>query len=569
MVQRQSSLFLPTLRNDPADAEAVSHRLSLRAGLIRQVGSGLYSFLPAGWRIHQRTVQVIREEMDAIGGQEMYMPILTPAEFWQASGRYDIPEVYRLNDRFERPFVLAMTHEETVAYHFSEIGSYRELPKILYHFAPKGRDEPRPRAGLLRVREFIMKDSYSFDLDEEGLDTAYWAHAVAYRRIFERLGLDVYECAGDVGIMGGSMAHEYLAPCDAGENEVAICAHGDYYANVEAAVSVPRTPVFPDTLAAPEEVETPGTTTIDALAGLLGIDPAATSKAMPVVRLSDGSLVLGLVRGDHRLHELKMARALGSEFRPAHPEEIRAAFGADGGSLGPVGVDIEIVADASLRSGQFVAGANRNGWHLRGVEAGRDFHPRFADIREAEQGDGCVHCGGALTVMPAIEVGNIFKLGTRFSEAMGVTVLDETGVERLVVMGSYGIGPARTMAAVIEQRNDERGIVWPREIAPYDVHVLALSGTDNEVLELADAVASKLDGAGWAVLIDDREQRPGEKFADADLLGCPVRVTVGRKSLEDGNIDVRTRSGATDVRIPQDSVLNWMEERDGEAAHSQ
>jgi prolyl-tRNA synthetase len=255
------------LRDDPSDAEAISHRLTLRAGLIRQVGAGLYSFLPAGWRAHQRIVQVIREEMDAIGGQEMYMPLITPAELWQATGRYDIPEVYRLTDRFERHFVLAMTHEETIAFHFAELSSYRELPKILYHFAPKGRDEPRPRAGLLRVREFIMNDSYSFDRDDEGLDAAYWKHAEAYRRIFDRCGLTYYECAGDVGIMGGSLAHEYLAPCEAGENAVAICATGDYYANVEAGQSRPRAPLFPEWLEAPQEVETPGVATIEGDAG--------------------------------------------------------------------------------------------------------------------------------------------------------------------------------------------------------------------------------------------------------------------------------------------------------------
>jgi prolyl-tRNA synthetase len=302
---------------------------------------------------------------------------------------------------------------------------------------------------------------------------------------------------------------------------------------------------------------------------MLGIDPAATSKAMPVVRLSDGKLVLGLVRGDHRLHELKMARALGSEFRPAHPEEIREAFGADGGSLGPVGVDLEIVADESLRDSEFVAGANRNGWHLRGVRAGRDYMPRFADIREVEPGDRCVLCGGAVRVEPAIEVGNIFKLGTRFSEAMDVRVLDDAGNERLVVMGSYGIGPARTMAAVIEQVNDERGIAWPRSIAPYDAHVLALAGGQDEVLDLAASVAGDLEGAGWAVLMDDRDQRPGEKFADADLLGCPVRVTVGKKSLGDGSVDVRRRSETADARIPREAVLPWMEETDGEEKGSQ
>jgi prolyl-tRNA synthetase len=559
VLQRQSELFLPTLRDDPSDAEAISHRLTLRAGLIRQVGAGLYSFLPAGWRAHQRIVQVIREEMDAIGGQEMYMPLITPAELWQATGRYDIPEVYRLTDRFERHFVLAMTHEETIAFHFAELSSYRELPKILYHFAPKGRDEPRPRAGLLRVREFIMKDSYSFDRDDEGLDAAYWKHAEAYRRIFDRCGLAYYECAGDVGIMGGSLAHEYLAPCEAGENAVAICATGDYYANVEAGQSRPRAPLFPEWLEAPQEVETPGVATIEALAQFLGIDPAATSKAMPVVRARDGKLVLGLVRGDHRLHDLKMARALGSDFRPAQPEEIRAAFGADGGSLGPVGVELEIVADEALRDGQFVAGANRNGWHLRGVEHGRDYTALLADIREVEPGDACVSCGAELRIEPAIEVGNIFKLGTRFSEALGAVYLDESGHSHPVVMGSYGIGPARTMAAVIEQWHDEHGIVWPDAVAPYDVHVLALSGGDASVLAVAEAVADELAAAGRAVLLDDRDQRPGEKFADADLLGCPLRVTVGRKTLDDGAVDLRRRGDTSDVRAPRESVLTWME----------
>jgi prolyl-tRNA synthetase len=557
MVVRQSQIFLPTLRDDPADAEAASHRLTLRAGLIRQVGAGLYSFLPTGWRAHQKIVQIIREEIDAIGGQEMLMPVLTPAELWQRSGRYEIPELYRLDDRFGRQFVLAMTHEETVTLHASEIRSYRELPQILYHFGTKGRDEPRPRAGLLRVREFIMKDSYSFDRDEEGLDVAYRKHAEAYRRIFDRCGLEYYECAGDVGMMGGSLAHEYLAPCEAGENDVALCANNDYHANVEAAVSVARAPNFPERRQAPELVETPGVTTIAALAEQLGIDPAATSKAMPVIRLADDTLVLALIRGDHRLHELKLARALGSQFRPAHAEEIREAFGADGGSLGPVGVDLEIVADETLSGGQFVAGANRNGWHLLGVEHGRDFTARFADLREVEAGDTCVNCGGELRLEPAIEVGNIFKLGTRFSEALDANYLDENGVQHPIVMGSYGIGPARTLAAVIEQSHDDKGIVWPKSVSPYDIHVLALHGGSEEVLALADGVAQDLAGSGQSVLLDDRDARPGEKFADADLLGVPIRITVGRKSLEDGAVDARVRTSTADDRIATDSVVKW------------
>lgn len=546
---RASQFFLPTLREDPAEAEAPSHRLSLRAGLVRAVGSGLYTLMPAGLRSYRKVEEVIREEMNAIGGQEMLMPLLTPAELWQKTGRYGLSELFRLNDRHERPFVLAMTHEETVTHHAREISSYRQLPQIWYHFALKERDEPRPRAGLLRVREFIMKDSYTLDRDEEGLDTAYWAHAGAYRRIFERCGLRFYEVESDVGLMGGTAAHEYMAPCPSGENDIVLCEQGDYAANVEVAVSLAQQASFPGKRDTPEQVDTPGADTIEALAAMLEIDSRATSKAMPVVG-PDEKLVLALVRGDHRLHELKLQKALGGEFRPAHADEIREAFGADGGSLGPVGVDLPIIADSVLTEGQYVAGANRNGVHLWGVEAGRDYEPALvADIREVEAGDTCTLCGGSLRVEPAIEVGNIFKLGTRYSEALGATYLDESGKERPIVMGSYGIGPARTMAAVIEQHHDDDGIVWPKTVAPVDVQVVMLGAAGEEVVELGERVASDLAEAGHAVLLDDRDQRPGEKFADADMLGAPIRVTVGKKSLEDGAVDVRARAGGGDTRV--------------------
>jgi prolyl-tRNA synthetase len=544
MIARASQLFLPTLREPPADAEAASHRLLVRGGFIRQVGTGLWTFLPLGWRVHQKVVQIIREEMNAIGGQEMLGPVLTPAELWQRSGRIAIPEVFKLVDGSGRPFVLALSHEETMTLHAGELQSYKQLPQVWYHFSTKDRDEPRPRGGLLRVREFIMKDSYSFDRDEAGLAESFDRHARAYATMFERCGLDVYLVEAESGIMGGKESSGFLAPTGSGENELMRCENGDYFADIEAARGVPRAPTFPELLSAPEEVETPGVATIEALAEFLDIDPAATSKAMPVV--TGDKLVLALVRGDDRLSEEKLTTVFEASFRPATDEEIRSTFGAGGGSIGPVAVDVDVIADETLREGQFVAGANRDGWHLRGVEAGRDYLPTFADIRQAVEGDACPICGGNLVVQPAIEVGHIFKLGTFFSEPFGARYLDEDGRERPIVMGSYGIGPARTIAAIVEQHHDEQGITWPRSVAPYDVHVVALPGLDEQAAVVADA----LDAHGHDVLLDDRDLRAGEKFADADLIGCPVRVTVGKKTLEDGAVDVRDRVTGEERRVP-------------------
>jgi prolyl-tRNA synthetase len=543
MVRRATQLFFPTLRDDPADAEAVSHKLLVRGGFIRQVSAGVWTFLPLGWRVHEKVVQIIREELDAIGAQEMLMPVLTPAELWQATGRYKSPEVFKLRDRNDREFVLPLTHEETVTFHAREIQSYRDLPQMLYHFQTKDRDEPRPRAGLLRVREFIMKDSYSFDRDEEGLERSFQLHKGAYDRIFERCGLNVYYVQAESGLMGGSSSMDYLAPAETGENMLVSCERCDYAADLEIARGIPRVPEFPETLDAPNEVETPGVATIEDVAKLLGIDEAATSKAMPVV--ADGKVVLGLVRGDDRLDEGKMLEAVGSAYRPATEEEIREAFGADPGSLGPVGTSVEVIADEALREGQFVAGANRTGYHLRGVQAGRDFEARFANIREVREGDTCPKCGGALRFQTAIEVGHIFKLETDYSAPLDATFLDEDGKEKPLVMGSYGIGPGRTMAAVVEQHHDEHGIQWPRSVAPYDVHLIALPGLEEQ----AEEVAKKLDEAGDEVLLDDRDQRAGEKFADADLIGLPVRVTVGKKTLEDDAVDVRDRVTGEERRV--------------------
>ena len=557
MIARQSQLFIPTLREPPADAEAVSHKLLVRGGYIRQVAAGVWTFLPLGWRVHQKVVQIIREEMDGIGGQEMLMPVLTPIELWQHTKRDHIDELFRLKDRTGRDYVLPMTHEETVTFHAKEISSYRQLPQLLYHFAVKERDEPRSRGGLLRLREFIMKDAYSFDRDEAGLDVAFGKNEAAYHLVFQRSGLEYRAVQAESGMMGGKESVDFLAPSGSGENTLVTCENGDFAADLEVARGVPRAPDFPDALDGPKEVATPGVTTIEALAEMLGIDAAATSKAMPVTK-GDGTLVLGLVRGDDRLSEPKMLAALESDYRPSTDEEIRAAFGAGGGSLGPVGVPVEVIADEALRDGQFVAGANRDGWHLLGVEAGRDYVSRFADIREARDGDTCPECGGALRFQTAIEVGHIFKFNDRYSTPLGATFLDEDGTEKPLIGGSYGIGPARIMAAAVEQSHDENGIVWPASIAPYDVHVLALHGGAEDVLAEAEKIAVSLDDAGYAVLLDDRDERPGEKFADADLVGCPVRVIVGKKTLEDGSVDVRRRDGSAEDRVEISDVLKWV-----------
>jgi prolyl-tRNA synthetase len=548
VIARASQLFLPTLRDDPADAEAASHKLLVRGGFIRQVSAGVWTYLPLGWRVHQRIVQIIREEMDAIGAQEMLCPVLTPAELWKKTGRYDLPVVFKLQDRNGREFVLPMTHEETFTFHGGELQSYKQLPQIWYHFGTKDRDEPRPRGGLLRVREFIMKDAYSFDRDEAGLDESFRKHAEAYRRIFERCELECYEVEAESGEMGGSGSDDFLAPSESGENYLVRCENGDYAADIEAARGIPPAPDFPDALGAPAEVETPGLRTIDDVSTFLEIDTRATAKAMPVV--ADGKVVLALIRGDDRLEEAKLASALGQAVRPAQAEEVKETFGAAGGSIGPVSSPVTVLADEALREGQYVVGANRDDWHLRGVQAGRDFEATFADLRRVQEGDRCPKCGGKLTIHSAIEVGHIFKLGTFYSVPLAATFLDEDGTDKPLVMGSYGIGPGRVIAAIVEQHHDDDGIVWPRAVAPYDVHVVALPGVEEQ----AQAAAAALDAAGLVVLLDDREARAGEKFADADLLGLPTRVTVGKKTIDDGAVDVRDRATGEERRVPIESL---------------
>ena len=544
-MSRVSQLFWPTLKEAPADAEAISHKLMVRAGLIRQLGAGLWTYLPAGWRSHRKAEQIIREEIDAIGGQEMLMPVLQPAEPWRQTGRYGIEELFKLEDRRGAEMVLAMTHEECLTLHVSrEVRSYRELPMILYHLQVKERDEPRPRAGVLRTREFVMKDSYSFDRDEAGLEANYQLHIDAYTRIYDRCGLRWYMVESDVGMMGGAGAHEFMAPCPAGEDEVALAP--GYAANVEVAAAEPRPVELPAALESPQRVVTPGLTTVEEVAGSLGVATAALLKAMPVVS-EGGEFLLVLVRGDHRLNEVKLRNALGG-FRPAREEEIEQRLGPVG-YVGPVGAEVRVIKDAAIQGESFVAGANQADAHLRGVRPGRDFSFEEIDVRSVEAGDTAPG-GGAIEIEPAIEVGNIFKLGTRYSEPLGATYLDEDGSERPIVMGSYGIGPARIVAAAIEQGADERGIVWPAPLAPWQIHLVSLAKAGDEERAAAERLYEQLTAAGVEVLYDDRDAGPGEKLTDAELLGCPLRLVAGRRGLAEGVIEAQVRAGGVDHRLP-------------------
>ena len=535
---RLSQVLLPTEREPPADAEALSHKLMVRAGLIRQVGAGLWTWMPAGWRIHQKVVGHIRAEMDAIGAQELLMPVLTPAELWKRSGRYDTvgSELMRLQDRKGADMILAMSHEETVTAHVAQlVRSYRQLPLQLYHFQTKERDEARPRAGLLRTREFIMKDAYSFDRDEEGLDVAYELQRAAYHRVFERCGLEFYECEADVGMMGGSGAHEFMAPCAAGENDVALAP--GYAANVEVArAEAQPVPPLRDDLQG--ELHTPGQTTIVAVAAALDVQPGNLLKAFPVVTESRG-LLLVMLRGDHRVNEVKLETQLGEAFRQTTEEELGDA-GMAPGFLGP-DASVPTLYDAAVTPGRYVTGAGRPDHHVViEVEAGERL-----DVRSVEAGDTIG--GQPLTIEPAIEIGNIFKLGTRYSEPMGATYLDDQGAARPIVMGSYGIGPARVAAAAAEQYGDERGIAWPKSIAPWDVEVVALGKPGTPERDAADALHEELAAGALDVLYDDRDLKPGEKFADAELLGVPLRVTVGKRGLDAGLLEAQRRRGLEDV----------------------
>ncbi len=556
---RWSKAFIPTLRDDPTDAEAVSHKLLIRAAFIRQLMAGVYTLLPLAYRSRRKIRKIIEEEMDSIGGQEFLFPSLHPAEIWRKSGRLDImgDEMFRLLDRKSGEIVLGMTHEEIFTTIATELTSYKQLPQIWYQIHSKFRDEPRPKSGLLRVREFTMKDSYTFDIDQAGLDEAFDAHYAAYKRIFERIGLDAVPVEASSGAMGGSGSVEFMVRSTAGEDLVAHCPNCDYAANVERADT--RVPAAADDAgpATPEKFATPGVRTINDLVTFEG-GAAADRQVKTLVYVLDGQAALVLLRGDHALQEQKLQDHTGAiEFRPAHPEEIKELLGADAGSLGAVGVsDVNIIADESLRGrSNMTTGANDNDFHLRGVAVDRDIAvTSWASLREVNAGEPCIECGAPIDVFRAIECGHIFKLGTKYSEPLGAMVLDENGKSRPVYMGSYGIGLERNLAAVVETHHDDKGIVWPVAIAPYEVVVTVLK-LDDETVAAADHIYEDLKDAGIDVIIDDRKERPGVKFNDAELVGIPYRVTVGPRGLGDGVVELNARAGAeTETVVVADVV---------------
>jgi prolyl-tRNA synthetase len=552
---RVSRLFFTSLRDNPADAEMASHRLLVRAGYVRQLGSGIYTLLPLGFRVSQRIEQVIREEIDGIGGQEMEMPVVQPADLWKESGRYAKigPELLRFKDRGGRDMVLAMTHEEVVADLLRDlVKSYRQLPMIVYHFQTKFRDEPRARGGLIRVREFVMKDSYSLDADTAGLDRAYQLHRGAYERIFQRLGLETIAVGADVGIMGGSEAHEFMVLNDAGEDTLVLCESCDYAANQQIATIVKPEPAAEEPRPT-EEVATPDAPTIAALAEFLDVGEERTAKAAFFVT-GDGRLLTAIVRGDFEVNETKLSNAVKASggLRPAHAEEIAAA-GMVPGYASPIGATgaTVVVDDLVARSPNLVAGANRHGYHLLNVNVGRDFTPDLVvDITNARAGDPCPNCGAPVVLRQGIEVGNIFKLGTDFTEKLGATYLAEDGSRHLIVMGSYGIGLGRAMACIVEAHHDDKGIVWPESVAPYAAHLVALSASrDPAVGEAAEGLYQRLTDAGVDVLYDDRDESPGVKLTDAELLGMPLIITISPRSLAAGGAEVTERaSGERSVR---------------------
>ena len=566
---RWSQLHIPTLRDDPADADAASHRLLLRAGFIRQLMAGHYSMLPLGMRVRAKIIDIIREEMNAIGGQEFLLPTMHPAEIWERSGRLaSIDVMFRLKDRKGADLVLGVTHEEIFTTLAAELESYRELPQFWYQFQTKFRDEARPKSGLLRVREFTMKDSYSFDLDEAGLDKSFDAHRGAYERIFARLGIPAIAAEASNGTMGGKDSLEFMCPSEAGEDLVATCPNCDYAANLERATSELAPVEDQAGPAAPARLETPGVRTIEDLASRHGL--AADRQIKTLVQVMNGQLTLVLLRGDHQLQDQKLVDATGvTDIRPAHPDEIRAALGALPGSLGAVGVtDLPVIADFALRGRRDMAtGANTDDFHLTGVDVDRDIKVgTWADLREVTVGEPCPRCGAPLQFLRAIEVGHIFKLGRKFTTALGVSVLGPDGSAITPIMGSYGIGVERAMAVIAEVHHDDAGLRWPLQVAPAQVTVIMVSGRDEAVRSAAESIYADLLAGGIDVLIDDRDERPGVKFKDAELIGIPVRISVGSRDLADGLVEVVSRSTGDKERVPIDEAVRHVQAMLGKAS---
>lgn len=570
---RWSQAFIPTLREDPTDAEAVSHKLLVRGGYIRQLMAGVYSMLPLGQRVREKVMAIIREEMDAIGGQEFMLPNLHPREVWDRTGRIatmsDI--IMTFDDNKGSPVVLGPTHEEIFATVSSELESYRQLPQLWYHIQTKFRDEPRPKSGLLRVREFTMKDSYSFDIDEAGLDTQFDRHFDAYMRIFERLGMAAVAVRASSGAMGGKESVEFMVRSDVGEDLVAHCGACGYSANVETATSTIPTIDDPDDDAPVERFPTPGVRTIADLEVFEG-GAAADRQIKSLVYVLDGEMALVLLRGDHALQEQKLLDATGTvDARAAHPEEIRELLGADAGSLGAVGVSgVRIIADPELRGRRsMTTGANENDMHLRHVDVERDIAiDEWIDLRTVVDGEACPTCGEPLSVFTAIEVGHIFKLGTFYAEPLGVKVLDADGGTVPVVMGSYGIGVERNMAASIEANHDDKGIVWPLELAPFHVVITVLRPDQDAPARAAEDLYVALRGRGVEVLLDDRDERPGVKFTDAELIGIPIRVTVGPRGLDAGVVEVVDRASGASEDVPVADAADHLVSRIASAASS-
>ncbi|HSG80468.1 MAG TPA: proline--tRNA ligase [Acidimicrobiia bacterium] len=556
---RWSRAYIPTLRDDPADAEAVSHRLLVRGGYIRQLMAGSYSLLPLGFKVARKVEQIIREEMDAIGGLEFLAPVVHPGELWKRTGRFaHIEELVKFTDRRQSDLVLALTHEEVFALLAAELSSYKQLPQLWYHFQTKFRDEPRPKSGLLRVREFTMKDSYSLDVDQAGLDVQFDNHYAAYTRIFERLGLTAIPVQASSGVMGGSESVEFMVESSAGEDDIAICDSCGYAANLEKATSALSEIDDEPWEGEAERFATPDIRTIAGLAETFDF-ARGDRQIKTLVYIAEDEPVLVLLRGDHQLQEQKLVDALGTtRLRPAHGEEIVDLMGASAGSLGAVGVSgLRIVADPALQGRtNMTTGANEDDWHLRGVGVSRDIAvDEWVELRTVEAGEACVACGAPLAIRRVIEIGHIFKLGTTYTEALGAAVLDESGQERVIVMGSYGIGVGRSVAVIIEANHDDKGIVWPVSVAPFEAVVTVVKGDDPTTAAAAERIYEGLLARGVDAIIDDRAERPGVKFADAELVGIPYRITVGPRGLAEGFVEIVRRSdGDVDQVAPEEAA---------------